>query len=91
MPSLLESTDYELFDYRHVEDRPLALEEAVKKAASLRATDRSHFHRLIPADSELNTFWVKSVSREEAYAEHANRANSLVIRFLSRLRGHFVK
>jgi hypothetical protein len=84
MPSLLEATDYELFDYKHADERPATLEEALKKVATLRDSNKSHFHRIIAIDDTLTKFRVISVSREEAYADVTARANKLRARFLGR-------
>ena len=82
MESLLESTDYDRFDHKHADEPPLTLEEAVRKAAALRRTERSKFHRIVPTDENMASFRVESVSKDEAYAEFLARANSIFNRFL---------
>jgi hypothetical protein len=84
MPSLIESTEYDQFDYRHADESPLPLDEAVKKAAAMRATDKSHFHRIVPTDANMTGYRVESVSRERVYADVLARASDLVNRILRR-------
>jgi len=84
MPSTMESMEYDLFDYRHADETPLLLDEAVKKAAAMRATDKAHFHRIVPTDADMTGFRVESVSREQAYADVLERASELVSRILRR-------
>jgi hypothetical protein len=86
MPSLLESNDYDVFDYKHADEPSLTLDEALKKAATLRNSDRSHFHRIVATDSALSGFRVASVSREEVYSDMISRAHKLFARFLNRSR-----
>jgi len=86
MPTLMESMEYDLFDYRHSDEVPLSLDEAMKKAAALRSSDKSHFHRIVPTDENMNGFRVESVSREQAYADVISRANEVVNRLLRRAR-----
>jgi len=80
----MESMEYELFDYKHADEAPLPLDEALRKAAALRTTDKSHFHRIVPVDVNMSGFRIESVSREQAYADIVIRANELVNRFLRR-------
>jgi hypothetical protein len=82
----MESTVYDSFDYKHADEAALSLDEALKKAAALRANDKSHFHRIVPTDSNMNGFRVESVSREQAYADIFVRANARISRFLGRYR-----
>ena len=88
MPNLLESNDYEVFDYKHADESNLSLDEALRKAAALRASDRSHFHRIVATDTNLNGFRVTSVSRDEVYADMISRAHRLLSRFIHRSRLH---
>jgi hypothetical protein len=60
------------------------LDEAVKKAAVMRATDKSNFHRIVPTDANMTEFRVETVSRERAYADVLARAGELVNRILRR-------
>ena len=76
--------DYDLFDYRHADEKPLTLDEAVKKAAALRSSEKMHFHRIVPVDTTLTTFRVESVSREEAYADIRIRVANLFSKVLRR-------
>jgi hypothetical protein len=78
----MESMEYDLFDYRHADETPVPLDEAVKKAAAMRVTDRSHFHRIVPTDADMTGFRVESVSREQAYADILARAGELINRIV---------
>lgn len=84
MPSLMESTDYDVFEYKHFDEQGLALEEAVKKASQLRSSDATHFHRIIPTDSDMTSFRVESVSRDSVYSELLNRWAELLNRFVTK-------
>ena len=84
MPDLLESRDYDLFDYKHADEPSLTLDEAVKKAAHLRSSDASHFHRILPTDSDMISFRIESVPREAVYSELLSRWSALLNRFMFR-------
>ncbi len=84
MSRTLESTDYDVFDYKHIEERPATLQEAISKASNLRTSDKSHFHRILPVDESLSGFKVVSISKEEVMAEMASKAVRLCARFLGR-------
>jgi len=84
MPSLMESTDYDLFEYRHADEPALALDEAVKRAAQLRSSDAAHFHRIVPVDSDMTSFRVESISRAAVYSELLSRWSELLNRFVSK-------
>ena len=86
MPSLLESTEYDRFDYRYADEPALTLEEVIRKAAKLRKTDKTHFHRIVPTDASMTHFRIESVSREQAYADFIIRASDLRNRALRRRR-----
>lgn len=77
MPSLLDSTDYDRFDYEHADEPSLTLEEAIRKAAALRRADKTHFHRIMPTDGTMTSFRIDSVSRDQAYADFVARAEEL--------------
>jgi hypothetical protein len=82
----MESMEYDLFDYRHADETPLPLDEAVKKATTMRATDKAHFHRIVPTDANMTGFRVDSVSKEQAYADVLARASALLNRLMWRTR-----
>jgi hypothetical protein len=86
MESTTESTEYDLFDYRHADEIPLPLDEAIRKASALRAADKSHFQRIVPVDQDGSGFRVEAVSKDQAYADMVARANDLVNRLLRRIR-----
>ncbi len=82
MPTSLESTEYDLFDYRHFDEVPLTLEEAAREAARLRALQSSHVHRIVPTSANLSGFRVESTLKEAAYSEILGRW----VQMLNRLR-----
>ena len=84
MPSLLDSTDYDRFDYRHADEPALSLEDAIKKVAELRRADKAHFHRILPTDGNMTAFRIDSVSRDQVYADFVTRASDLFGRALRR-------
>jgi len=84
MPSLLDSTDYDRFDYRHADETPLSLEDAIKKVAELRRADKAHFHRILPTDGNMAGFRIASISRDQVYADFVARAGDLFGRALRR-------
>ena len=69
MRCLMESRDYDLFDYRDFDEQPLSLQEATRRAASLRAANHSSVFRVVPVDSEMSAFRVLSTPVEQAYAQ----------------------
>jgi len=83
MPSLMESTDYDGFEYKHFDDPAVPLDEAIKMAAKLRASDPFHFHRIVPEDSGMTSFRVESISRDARYAHLIGRWTALLNRFVS--------
>jgi len=84
MPSLLDSTDYDRFDYRHADEPALSLEDAIRKADALRKADRAHFHRILPTDGDMTGFRIESVGRDQVYADFVSRASDLFSRALRR-------
>jgi hypothetical protein len=56
----------------------------VKKAAELRSSDRTRFHRIVPTDSKTTAFRVESVPREVVYAELVSRWSSLLNKLVFR-------
>ena len=84
MPRLMESTDYDAFEYKHFDDPGIPLDEAIKVAAKLRASDATHFHRIVPDDSGMTSFRVESVSRDVRYAQMICRWTELLNRIVSK-------
>ena len=80
----MESTDYDRFEYKHFDQPALALDEAVRTAARLRASDAARVHRIVPADSDMTSFHVESISRDTLYAQLVGRWAELFNRFVSR-------
>ena len=84
MPNLIESTDYEQFEYRHFDDPALPLDEAIKTVTRLQASDAAHLHRIVPVDSGLTTFRIESISHDTLYAQMLGRWAKLSNRFVSK-------
>jgi hypothetical protein len=84
MPHLIESTDYDRFEYKHFDEPALALDEAIRVAARLRDSDQAHFHRIVPVDSEATTFRIDSIPRDATYAQLLGRWTELLNKFISR-------
>jgi len=80
----VESAEYDTFDYKHLDERPLSLEEAVKLARQLQAADNNKFHRVVPKDSEMSGFRVESVPKTSVYAELLNRLSTRLYRLANR-------
>jgi hypothetical protein len=80
----MESTDYDRFEYKHFDDPAVPLDEALKMASKLRASDPAHFHRVVPDDSDMTSFRVESISRDVRYAQLIGRWTELLNRFVSR-------
>ena len=78
----LESVEYDTFDYKTIDEAPLSLEDAVKKAAQLRTSDTSHFHRIVPTDPSMISFRVDSIPREAVYSEYLSRWTGLLHRLI---------
>ena len=84
MPSLIESTDYDRFEYKHFDEPALALDEAMGTAARLRDSDPAHFHRIVPNDSDMTGFRIETISRDALYAQLLGRWAELLNRFVSK-------
>jgi hypothetical protein len=84
MPSLIESTDYDRFEYKHFDEPSLALDEATKAATRLRGSDPTHFHRIVPSDSDMTGFRIESISRDALYTQLLSRWAELLNRFVSK-------
>jgi hypothetical protein len=77
MPALMDTLDYERFEYKHFDEQPLSLEEAIKKAQALKAGDESSVFRVIPLDDELTGFCVEKVDKSELYTSLLSRVTKL--------------
>jgi hypothetical protein len=86
MPSIIESTDYELFDYSSPDDAPLPLDEAMRKASQLRAAGNAVFYRVVPVDSEMAGFRVVKVTPEEVRAGFYGKVASFRAKWMSQNR-----
>jgi len=83
---LSQQTDYDLFDYDY-SNPPLPLDEAMKKAAELRAkSGGSVFYRIVPVDSKETGFRVVSVQSQEAVNDFMSRFSQWMSRFSIRRR-----
>jgi hypothetical protein len=74
--------EYDTFDYKHFDETPLSLEEAVKKATQLRAADRDHMHRVVSVDSNMSGFRIESIPTETIIKEKLTRWHLLWSKFL---------
>jgi hypothetical protein len=84
MPATFDSTDYDLFDFKHFDDKPLTLEEACRKAAEMRQDAQGMVYRVTPVDREMTAFRVDAVSLDEVYASFRHRANIRLARLMRR-------
>jgi shikimate 5-dehydrogenase len=71
--TIAETTDYDRFGYKHFDEQPLSLEEAVKKAQDLRSRDQHNVYRVMPLDEEMMQFCVEKVGKSELYADLLSR------------------
>ena len=79
-----ELVEYEGFEYRHFDEKPLTLDEAVKQAKQLRAAEHDSFHRIVPIDAEMTCFRVESLPKSALYADMVVRWATLLNRFAFR-------
>jgi len=86
MPQLMDTVDYERFEYKHFDEQPLSLEEAIKQAQSLRARDESSVYRVIPLDDDLTGFRVDKVDKSELYASLLSKITKLWSKLYARSR-----
>lgn len=80
---LTETTDYERFEYKHYDETPLTLEEAVKKAQALRSGDEDSVYRVMPLDDEMTYFYVDRIAKGELYASLLSRVSEMWGRLFS--------
>lgn len=79
--------EYDVFEYRHFDEPPMSLEEATRRAAELRLTQKGSFHRVTARDAEMTSFRVDSVPRASVYVEMVARWSTVLNRFACRLIG----
>ncbi len=82
MPTL-DALEYECFSYDEGNTAPLALDEAVKKAAELRKADSANFYRIEAMDSSATAFRVEKVPAASIYAEFISRFSRKFVRHAS--------
>jgi hypothetical protein len=80
------STDFDRFSYRHFDEQPLTLEEAVKKSQEQKKADPLAAYRVVPTDDQMTGFRIERVSREKLYADFLKRFNGHLIRFYNTFR-----
>ena len=85
MPTL-EAQDYEQFSYDDASQRPLTLDEAVKKAAELRRKDSTNFYRVVFADDSHTSFLIKPEPVASVYADFVARVVKRMGRYVGRTR-----
>jgi len=83
--SMIGVQDYEHFSF---DDRPLTLDEAVKKASQLRKSDTENFYRIEPVNDVHTSFKVTKVHAASVYADFVARVSKLVARRSSLHRMH---
>jgi len=83
MPGTIDATDYDLFDYQNYDQEPLSLEEASRKASEMRRKDTQNVYRILPADHDMNGFYVTSVPVEVLRAELESKLLVHWARFVS--------
>ena len=82
---VVESTEYDLFDYRHADETPLSLEEAVDRATILRLSQPGNFHRIVQTDRQMTGFRVESVSVDSVEGELLARWSRRISEFILKL------
>lgn len=81
MPTYIQESDYDLFDYDY-DSTGLSLEDAIKKARELQAkSSGSVFYRIVPTDTKGVEFRVIEVSKEEIFSGFMNRFAQWTSRF----------
>ena len=80
----VESVEYDTFEYKHFDEKPLSLPEAMERARALRAAEGNKFYRIIPMDESMVSFRVEPVLQSKVYAEILSRWRSLLNRFTDR-------
>src|SRR5579864_2995747 len=74
MPDLMDTIDYETFEYQRYDELPCAtLGEAIRKAEELRSLNTRNFYRIVPVDSELTAFRVEAVPKIKVYTNFLSR------------------
>jgi len=81
MPGVMESAEYDLFENRDYGEKPLSLDEAIRKSASLRAANPRSFYRVVPGDPDLTWFRIEAIPLEQRYAEFLYRIAGIRARF----------
>jgi len=87
MPATLESIDYDLFDYKHLDEKPLDLETAIQEVKKLRSKGiPGTIYRVVPVDRGMGAFRIETVSAPKAEEEFRLRISQRWARLLSRYR-----
>ena len=84
MPDIMESIDYDKFEYRHFDDPGVPLDEAIKTVTRLQASDSANVHRIVPVDADLASFRVESIPGGVLYTQMLGRWAELLSRFASK-------
>jgi hypothetical protein len=77
------TSSYDRFDYRHYDEKPLALDEASRKVSEMRRKDPVAVYRIVPTDEELRGFYVDKIAPLELYAELVARLSRQWAKLLS--------
>ncbi len=82
----VEAQDYERFTYDDPNGRPLALDEAIKKAIELRRADPKNFYRVESTDMNTTAFRIQKISIDSVYADFATRFAKKFVRRTAKMR-----
>jgi hypothetical protein len=80
MPTL-DSIDYERFSIDEASNPAMTLDEAVRKAREMRASDTTCFYRVEAIDQSANSFRVEKVPIAAAYADFISRIARTMFRY----------
>lgn len=72
--------EYDSFDCGE-ENKPMRLDEAVRKAAELSRSDQKHFYRVRPVDSAFSGFRIEKVSKADEWKRYAERLQRATRRY----------
>ncbi len=87
MPKTIEPNEYDLFDFKQPEEKPLSLAEAIEEAAKRRsAGNRGCIYRIAEAGHGRRRFRVIEVPTEKAEEELLARMSSRWARLVSHYR-----
>lgn len=87
MPNTIQTSAYEMFDFKQPEEKPLSLGEAIEEVSRRRAAgDRMYVYRLVETGRGRRRFRIVVVPREKAETELLERISKRWVRLLSHYR-----